>query len=91
MSAPLIVGPEYLAPLLHKEIATIKSDARRKPESLPPRLLIPGCPKLLWLESDVLAWLQKCRTAIDTEPKPKRGRPSQVYLQGRQALGGNTA
>lgn len=63
MNIPNIVGPEYLVPLLHREIVTIKKDATRRPESLPPRLKIPGSAKLLWLESDVLEWLQSCRTA----------------------------
>ncbi len=67
--APTIVGPEYLAPLLHREVITIKADARRRPESLPPRLLIPGSAKLLWLESDVIEWLQSCRTAKPAKPE----------------------
>jgi hypothetical protein len=60
---PVVVGPEYLVPLIHRTVATIKVDARRRPESLPPRLKIPGSSKLLWLESDVMEWLQSCRTA----------------------------
>jgi predicted DNA-binding transcriptional regulator AlpA len=58
-----VVGPEYLVPLLRRELSTIKVDARRKPESLPPRLDIPGSSKLLWLESDVLDWIKSCSTA----------------------------
>ena len=74
---PKVVGPEYLAPLIHRAVATIKSDLRRRPESLPPRLLIPGSTKMLWLETDVLDWLQSCRTVkLNPEIKPKRGRPS---------------
>lgn len=66
---PVVVGPEYLVPLIHRCVATIKVDARRRPESLPPRLLIPGSTKLLWLESDVIDWLQSCRTA---KPPPEK-------------------
>ena len=78
---PKVVGPEYLAPLIHRAVATIKADLRRRPDSLPPRLLIPGSTKMLWLESDVLAWLQSCRTAAVPEPvKPRRGRPSTQLL-----------
>lgn len=69
--APKVVGPEFLAPLVHRTIDTIKVDARRKPQSLPPRLSIPGSTKLLWLESDVLAWLNGCRTAKEPEPANK--------------------
>lgn len=63
MLAPTVVGPEYLVALIHRTVETIKVDARRRPDSLPPRLKIPGSAKLLWLESDVLEWLQSCRTA----------------------------
>ena len=55
------LGPEDLAPLLRRTVNTIKTDARRRPESLPPHLEIPGSRKLMWLESDVIEWLQACR------------------------------
>ena len=58
---PNIVGPEYLSPLLHRTVETIRTDIRRRPESLPPRLVIPGSHRLLWVESDVLAWLEGLR------------------------------
>ncbi len=59
---PKLVGPEYLANLLHKTVATIRADAQRRPQSLPPRMRIPESRKLLWLEEDVLKWLDKHRT-----------------------------
>lgn len=64
-NSAVVVGPEYLVPLLHRSLATIKVDARTasRLHSLPPRLKIPGSAKLLWLESDVLTWLDNCRTA----------------------------
>lgn len=52
---------EDLASLLHRTVETIKTDARRRPETLPPRLRIPGSNKLMWLESDVVEWINKCR------------------------------
>lgn len=54
---------EDLAPLLGRAVSTIKTDVRRRPQSLPPRLRIPGSKKLLWLEADVTAWFEKCRKA----------------------------
>jgi predicted DNA-binding transcriptional regulator AlpA len=57
------LGPRELATILKKGVDTIKTDSRRRPETLPPRLKIPGSNRLLWLESDVVAWLQACRTA----------------------------
>lgn len=63
MSNPVLktLGPEDLAPLLRRTVETIKVDARRRPETLPPRLRIPGSTRLMWLESDVIAWFNKCR------------------------------
>lgn len=58
-----IVGIAYLAPLVGRAESTIRVDVSRRPETLPPRLVIPGSNKVMWLESDVLAWLNACRTA----------------------------
>ena len=69
---PTIVGPEYLVPILHKDVKTIKQDANRKPHTLPPRWKPPGCTKILWLEQDVIDWVKSFGA-----PK-KRGRPSGV-------------
>ena len=77
---PKVVGPEYLVPLLHRQIATIKVDARARPETLPPRLKIPGSAKLLWLESDVLEWLQECRTAKPEKTSIFKGRRVRAEL-----------
>jgi len=72
-----VVGPEYLVPLVHRSVETIKVDARRKPQSLPPKLAIPGSSKLLWLEQDVLDWIQSCSTRKAEEKKSIfRGRKS---------------
>ena len=60
---PKIVGIAYLAPLLHRAESTIRVDVSRRPETLPPRLVIPGSSKVMWLESDVLTWINACRTA----------------------------
>jgi len=72
MTAPNVVGPEYLAPLLHRAVSTIRVDARRKPDSLPPRWMPPGTRKLLWIEEDVIAWMNALRPQV----KRKIGRPS---------------
>jgi hypothetical protein len=56
-----ILGAEQLAPIVQRKVCTIKVDAHRRPDSLPPRLRIPQSTKLLWLESDVLRWLNDCR------------------------------
>lgn len=61
-----ILDPDDLAPILRRTVSTIKVDARRRPQSLPPRLKIPGSSKLIWLEKDVLEWLDSCRQ-IDSQ------------------------
>jgi hypothetical protein len=66
---PKIVGPEYLVPLVHRTIKTIRVDATRRPESLPPRLHIPGSAKLLWMEADVIAWLHGLRQPVEAAPR----------------------
>lgn len=68
-TAPKVVGVEYLAPLLHRAASTIRVDASRRPETLPPRLIIPGSKKVVWLESDVIEWLNSCRVA---KPQPEK-------------------
>lgn len=84
---PNIVGPEYLADLLQRTVKTIRTDASRRPESLPPRLVIPGTARLMWVEEDVLAWLNSFRP----QPKKKAGRPvNPAYLQSMQGQGGST-
>lgn len=57
-----ILTAEDLAPLLGRAASTIKTDVRRRPSTLPPRLRIPGSNRVLWLEADVLEWIQSCRT-----------------------------
>jgi predicted DNA-binding transcriptional regulator AlpA len=52
---------EDLARLLGRKVSTIKADANRRPQTLPPRLRIPGSRALLWLEEDVRAWLREQR------------------------------
>ena len=58
-----VLGVEDLAKLLHRTVETVKTDIRRKPESLPPRLRVPNTKRLLWLESDVIAWVEKLRAS----------------------------
>ena len=54
-----LLGVDELASVLHRTASTIKADATRRPQTLPPRFQIPGTRKLLWLESDVVEWLKK--------------------------------
>ena len=58
-----IMTIEDLSPLLHRSPKTIIRDIHRRPESLPPRLIIPNSKRILWLEQDVKEWFNKCRTS----------------------------
>jgi hypothetical protein len=53
------MGVEELSVLLRRAVDTIRSDARRRPDTLPPRIVIPGTTKLLWLEEDVANWMKE--------------------------------
>lgn len=65
---------KQISALLHKSVDTIYNDVSRRANSLPPRLIIPGSSKLLWLESDVLDWLEKCR-------EKRKGRPRENGME----------
>jgi hypothetical protein len=81
MTSPLLktLGPADLAALLRRNENTIKVDARRRPETLPPRFEIPGTNRLMWLEADVIAWVDSLRhyrekPAQEPALSAKRGR-----------------
>lgn len=75
---------EQLASLLHKSAASIRSDASRNPEALPPICRLPGNKRLLWRREDVLAWLaQHVQSPFVSAPslapiERKRGRPRKI-------------
>jgi len=46
-----------LASLLGRSSETIRKDLRRRPEAVPPRLLLPGTRLLRWRLVDVTTWL----------------------------------
>lgn len=60
-----LLTPKELAELLRLSPETVKADARRRPETLPPRFRRPGSNRLLWRQSDVDTWL-----AINVRKKP---------------------
>ena len=76
---------ELLASKIHKSVTSIRSDASRNPESLPPICRLPGNKRLLWRESDVAKWIAKHVASVDDgikglpeveNAKTKRGRPT---------------
>lgn len=56
-----LVGPEFVAHILGITEATLKSDLTRRPHSLPPRLMLPGRKRYVWVKEDVLEWIDSFR------------------------------
>jgi predicted DNA-binding transcriptional regulator AlpA len=54
-----LLTPHDLAELLRLSPETVKADARRNPEKLPPRFNRPGSNRILWRKADVDEWLLK--------------------------------
>lgn len=91
---------KQLSQEINLAIKTIRTTLVRNPAALPPRLVIPGQKKLLWLRSDVEDFYQRQVRAHGSnpdystkktrqEPKPterKRGRPSKAEQVSRRKL-----
>jgi len=52
-----LLGVEDLATILRRSPKTVRSDVTRRPETLPPRVRVPGGRKVLWRAQDVETWL----------------------------------
>lgn len=63
-----------LAKLLCLSPQTIHPTLNRRPDRLPQPIRTPGSSRLIWLESDVLSWLESHKSKTETAPR-KRGRP----------------
>jgi len=63
-----------LAALLCLSPLSIHSTLVRRPDRLPPPIRVPGSSRLVWLEADVLAWLESHKSKVEAAPR-KRGRP----------------
>lgn len=80
-----VLSVDQLAALVHKSPASIRSDASRNPDALPPICRLPGNKRLLWRREDVLSWLAKYvqggvvpAPQVAEELKGKRGRPRKI-------------
>lgn len=54
-----LLGINELSAVLHRSPKTVRSDVTRRPETLPPRVRVPGGRKVLWRAQDVAAWLER--------------------------------
>lgn len=94
-SRQLTLGPADLAGLLHCSLSTIYK-ALHDPGRvrLPPRVIVPGSRRLLWLTDDVVEWLRRHRElgldpAPDVTARPatrRRGRPSKGHAGSRGVI-----
>lgn len=66
-SARQIIGAEELAGMLNMPVSTLKKDAQRKPEKLPPRVKLPGSPRLAWKLSTVEAWMDALKETREAD------------------------
>lgn len=86
---------EQLSEYLQKSVASIRSDATRNPQSLPPICRLPGTKRLLWRVEDVEQWLAEHVTSAPVMPpvtapvQPKRGRPTKAEQVTRSRRSGS--
>ena len=52
------LGITEIAAILRKSPKTVREDVSRRPEALPPRLVIPNSRSVVWRMVDVEAWLE---------------------------------
>ncbi|CAJ4529296.1 Uncharacterised protein [Burkholderia pseudomallei] len=83
---------EQLSQYLHKSVASIRSDATRNPQSLPPICRLPSTKRLLWRLEDVEDWLaahvegvsRQVALVSPGDQRPRRGRPTKAEQVARQ-------
>ncbi|MBB5400298.1 hypothetical protein HDG41_002347 [Paraburkholderia sp. JPY162] len=90
---------DQLAKCLHKSVASIRSDATRNPQSLPPICRLPGTKRLLWRAEDVEHWLAEhvqglavvAASGLMEHHQVRRGRPTKAEAVARQRQLNRTA
>lgn len=90
---PLVIDVAGLAAMLGLSPKTVQQDVYRRPDRLPPRLLVPGVRRILWLRKDVERWLEALPrtpangvygTAQSPAPQRRRGRPTKAEQLARR-------
>lgn len=71
-----LLGPKEIAVLVKKSVLTLRKDVHRRPDTLPPRTILPGDARALrWRQSDVDAWFAGLTTVPVDEVRRGPGRP----------------
>jgi len=63
-----IVGIKYICDLLNKTERTIRVDIVKKPQCVPPPIIIPGTNLLLWKTDVIDDWLDKHQMKVKESP-----------------------
>lgn len=67
----VLIGIPELAARLNRAVATVRTQVTREPGKLPPRFFIPDSSQVVWMLSDVLAWMMAGRDMQATNPPVK--------------------
>lgn len=59
MPTAKLLNVDDLARIIHKSPSSVRSDASRNPDVLPPICRLPGNKRLLWRSEDVFAWVAR--------------------------------
>ena len=83
-SPTLILDINQLSLVIHLAVKTIRTTLVRNPTALPPRLIIPGQKRLLWLWSDVVEWYSKQVRSQGSNPEfaaaPRAATPPETQI-----------
>jgi len=72
-SASKTISIEQLAGILHRSVATLRSDMVRNPASLPPSFKCPGSRRPLWLAATVSAFVEDLARKAGAHPEDISG------------------
>lgn len=69
-----LLNASDIALLIKKSVLTIRKDVHRRPDTLPPRTILPGDARsLVWRQSDYEKWIASLPTALEKVEETKRG------------------
>jgi hypothetical protein len=95
MSMQALLTVDQLAEHLQKSVASVRSDATRNPQSLPPICRLPNTKRLLWRAEDVERWIalhvagagagSPSATELVSHEKRRRGRPTKAESVAKRA------
>ena len=81
------LGPMELSRLIGRTPKCIKTDCHRRPETLPPRFVIPGTRKLLWRVKDVRDWMDAlAKQQAEERAEQQRRAPEFARIAGMKPV-----